>query len=69
MIRINVRAGLRDTKRIQSAAREKRMSFSEFAHFALRRILARTGTAAPKKPMSSEKSLGKNFRPKRTGSS
>lgn len=68
MIRINVRAGLRDTKRIESAARVKRMTFSEFGHFALRRILGRSGTAPPRKPMSSEKWLGKNFRPKRTGS-
>ena len=68
MIRINVRAGLRDTKRIHSAAREKRMSLSEFAHFALRRVLGRSGTVPPKKPTSSEKSLGKHFRPKRTGS-
>ena len=68
MIRINVRAGLRDTKRIQSAACEKRMTFSEFAHFALRRILGPPGTVAAKKPTSSATSLGKNFRPKRTGS-
>ena len=67
MIRINVRAGLRDTRRIQCAAREKRMTVSEFARFALRRVLGRSAKLPPTKP-SSEKSLGKEFRPKRTGS-
>ena len=48
MIRINVRAGLRDTRRIQSAAREKLMTVSEFVHFVLRRILGRSDVAAVK---------------------
>jgi hypothetical protein len=68
MIRINVRAGLRDTKRIESAARENRMTVSEFARFALRRILARSSKLPPTKAPVSEKSLGKQFRTKRTGS-
>lgn len=68
MIRINVRAGLRETRRIECAAREKRMTVSQFARFALRRALGRVGKLPPTKPPSSEKSLGKEFRPKRTGS-
>ena len=68
MIRINVRAGLRDTRKIQCAAREKGMTVSEFARFALRQILGRSETLPPTKPPASEKSLGKKFRPKRTGS-
>ena len=68
MIRINVRAGLRETKRIESAAREKRMTVGEFARFALRRILGRSYTLPPTKRATSEKSLGKEFRQKRTGS-
>jgi hypothetical protein len=68
MIRVNVRAGLRDTRRIQSAAREKRMTVSEFVHFALRPILGRSDTLPPSKPPASETSLGRKSRPKRTGS-
>ena len=68
MIRINVRAGLRDTRRIESAAREKRMTVSEFAHYALRRILGGSSKLPPTKPPAFEKSLGKRFRTKRTGS-
>jgi len=68
MIRVNVRAGLRDTRRIQCAAREKRMTVSEFAHYALRRILSGSSKLPPTKPPVSEKSLGKQFRTKRSGS-
>jgi hypothetical protein len=68
MIRVNVRAGLRDTRRIQCAAREKRMTVSEFAHYALRRVLGRSSKVPPTKPPVSEKSLGKQFRTKRSGS-
>ena len=67
MIRINVRAGLRDTKRIESAARQTRMTVNEFVRFALSSILCRSGKLPPKRP-SSETSLGKKFRSKRTGS-
>src|SRR5581483_10921674 len=68
MIRVNVRAGLRDTRRIQSAAHIKLMTIGEFTRFALRRILGRAGKLPPRKPPSSEGLLAKKFRPKRTGS-
>jgi hypothetical protein len=43
------------------------MTVSEFAHFALRRILCQSSKLPPTKPPASEK-LGKQFRPKRTRS-
>jgi hypothetical protein len=68
MIRVNVGAGLQDTRKIQSAARKKQMTVGEFARFALRRVLGRSKTLPPSKLPASETSLRRKSRPKRTGS-